>query len=182
QLEGRGLLGIVGIDACVFTALAQENISVGVVSQGSSERGLGFVVAAKQAERAEKALQREFKNDFYTRDVSSISVNKNIAVISIIGQDLCSFDKPYSALIKNNIVPILFNNAISGKNVSIVVHKKDAKKAINVIHGQIFGVTKKVNIAVFGHGVVGGTLIDQVIQSAPSIKDKKNVQLNIFAI
>lgn len=182
QFEGRGLLGIVGIDARVFTALANEGISVGVISQGSSERGLGFIVESKDAELAAEALRKEFQNDFYTKDVNNIAILKDIAVISIIGQDLSTFDKPYAALVKNKIVPILFNNTVTGKNVSLVVKKEEAKKALNVIHGQIFGIAKKINIAVFGHGLVGGTLIDQVLQSATSIEEKKNIRLNIFAI
>lgn len=182
QFEGRGLLGIAGVDARIFTALANEEISVGVISQGSSERGIGFIVEAQDAELAAEALQKEFQNDFYTKDVNRISILKDIAVISIIGQDLSTFDKPYAALVKNKIVPILFNNTVTGKNVSLVVRKEEAKKALNVIHGQIFGIAKKINIAVFGHGLVGGTLIDQVLQSAESIATKKNIALNIFAI
>jgi len=176
------LLGIVGVDARVFTALANEGISVGVISQGSSERGLGFIVEDKDADKAAEALNREFSNDFYTRDVNSISIIRDLTVISIIGQNLSTFDKPYAALVKNKIVPILFNNTVTGKNVSLVVRKEEAKKALNVIHGQIFGIAKKINIAVFGHGLVGGTLIDQILQSAQSIEDKKNIALNIFAI
>ncbi|MDR2223341.1 MAG: bifunctional aspartate kinase/homoserine dehydrogenase I [Flavobacteriaceae bacterium] len=182
QFEGRGLLGIVGVDARVFTALANEGVSVGVISQGSSERGLGFIVEEKDADKAADALRKEFSNDFYTRDVNSISIIRDLAVISIIGQNLSTFDKPYAALVKNKIVPILFNNTVTGKNVSLVVRKEEAKKALNVIHGQIFGIAKKINIAVFGHGLVGGTLIDQILQSTQSIEDKKNISLNIFAI
>jgi len=182
QFEGRGLLGVVGVDARVFTVLANEGISVSVISQGTSERGLGFVVEDKNADLAIKALQKEFQDDFYTKDVSQITVQRDVAVISIIGQDLSTFDKPYAALVKNNIVPILFNNTVSGKNISLIVKKDEAKKAINVIHGQIFGVAKKINIAVFGHGLVGGTLIDQILQSASSIEEKKNIKLNIFSI
>ncbi|MHC5361157.1 bifunctional aspartate kinase/homoserine dehydrogenase I [Myroides sp. LJL110] len=182
QFEGRGLLGIVGIDARVFTTLARQNISVGVISQGSSERGLGFIVESKDADKAVKALKQEFKNDFYTKDVDRIKIISDIAVISIVGQDLNTFDKPYAALVKNKITPILFNNTVTGKNISLVVKKEEAKKALNVIHGQIFGIAKKVNLAIFGHGLVGGTLIDQILQSTESIAQKKNIQLNIFAI
>ncbi len=182
QLEGRGLLGIVGIDGRIFTALAKEGISVGVVSQGSSERGLGFIVEADQADAAAQALEREFEKDIYTRDVDAINIRRDIAVISIIGQDLKTFDKPYAALVKNKIIPILFNNTVTGRNVSLVVKQSDAQKALNVIHGQVFGVSKKVNLAIFGHGLVGGTLIDQILKSQKDIESKKNIELNIFAI
>ncbi|MGG5598212.1 bifunctional aspartate kinase/homoserine dehydrogenase I [Myroides sp. DF42-4-2] len=182
QLEGRGLLGIVGVDARIFTALAAVGISIGVIAQGSSERGLGFTVEAKNAQQAVEVLKKEFQPDFYTKDVDQITHIPDIAIISIIGQDLSTFDKPYASLVKNKITPILFHNTLTGKNVSVVVRKEEAKKAVNVIHGQIFGMAKKINLAIFGHGLVGGTLIDQILASATAIGEKKNIELHLFAI
>ncbi len=182
HLEGRGLLGKVGIDARIFRTLAQRNISVSIISQGSSERGIGFVVQADQANEAKFILEEEFEADFYKRDVSAITIEDQVAVISIIGQDLSTFHKPYNALIKNQVIPLLFNNTVSGKNVSLVVKKEQLHKALNVIHGEIFEISKKVNIAIFGHGLVGGTLIDQILQSAKQIENRKHIKLNVFAV
>lgn len=182
NLEGRGLLGKVGVDARIFRALSQSNISVSIISQGSSERGIGLVVKSEKAKKAKKALEQEFDSDFRSRDINEITIVEEVAVISIIGQDLSSFHKPYNALIKNQIVPLLFNNTVSGKNVSLVVKKRDMHKALNVMHGQIFGISKKVNLALFGHGNVGGTLLDQIITSAKSIEKRKGIHLNIFAV
>ena len=182
NLEGRGLLGKTGVDARIFRVMGDNNISVSIISQGSSERGIGLVVAADKATTAMIELEKEFENDFYSKDVNKITVADDVAVISIIGQDLSTFHKPYTALIKNKIVPILFNNTVTGKNVSLVVKKSQLHKALNVIHGEIFGVAKKINIAVFGHGLVGGTLINQILESAASIEKRKDIKLNVFAI
>lgn len=182
NLEGRGLLGKIGVDARIFRALSQSNINVGIISQGSSERGIGLVVASKEAERARQALKSEFEDDFRSKDLNSISIVDDVSVISIVGQDLSTFHKPYNALIKNQIVPLLFNNTISGKNVSLVVKKSDLHKAVNVMHGQIFGISKKVNIAIFGHGNVGGTLVDQILHSTDTIEGRKGVNLKVFAL
>ncbi|MGY3791338.1 bifunctional aspartate kinase/homoserine dehydrogenase I [Aquimarina sp. 433] len=182
NLEGRGLLGKVGVDARIFTALAYKNISVSIISQGSSERGIGLVVASEKADEAKKVLEQEFEVDFQTQDVNTITVEDEVSVISIIGQDLSTFHRPYNALIKNQVIPLLFNNTVSGNNVSLVVYKKQLNKALNVIHGEIFGVTKKINIAIFGHGLVGGTLINQILESAEKIKKRKKIDLNIFAV
>ncbi len=182
NLEGRGLLGKTGVDARIFKVMADNGISVSIISQGSSERGIGLVVNTDRATEALVGLEKEFENDFYTRDVNRISVDDNIAVISIIGQDLSTFHKPYTALIRNKIIPILFNNTTTGRNISLVIKKNDLKRALNVIHGEIFGVTKKINIAIFGHGLVGGTLINQILSSAKNIELKKGIKLNVFAI
>ncbi len=182
NLEGRGLLGKVGVDARIFKALAHKNISVSIISQGSSERGIGFVVEADKAKEAKSILEQEFESDFYKRDVSGISIEKDVSVISIIGQDLSTFHKPYNALIKNQVIPLLFNNTVTGKNVSLVVRKEQLHRALNVIHGEIFEISKKINIAIFGHGLVGGTLIDQILKSSEQIEKRKKINLNIFAV
>ncbi len=182
HLEGRGLLGKAGIDARIFRALGKENISVSIISQGSSERGIGLVISAEKATKAVAVLEKEFESDFHSRDVSNIEVLDDVSVISIIGQELRDFHKPFNTLIKNQIVPLLFNNTVTGKNVSLVVKRSQLNKALNVIHGEIFGVSKKINLAIFGHGLVGGTLIDQIISSTKEIEKRKGVRLNIFAI
>ncbi|GGG53758.1 hypothetical protein GCM10011414_24290 [Croceivirga lutea] len=182
NLEGRGLLGKVGVDARIFGSLGKRNISVGIISQGSSERGIGLVVDANKAEEAKKALEEEFSSDYSTKDVNNIKIEKDVAVISIVGEDLSSFHKPYNSLIKNKIVPLLFNNTVSGKNVSLVLKRSDLHKALNVVHGQLFGIAKKVNLVVFGHGLVGGTLVDQILESKAEIEKRKDVLLNVFAV
>ena len=182
NFEGRGLLGKVGVDARIFKTLSDRNISISIIAQGSSERGIGLIIDADKAQEAVAALEREFENDFYSQDVNHISIVNNVAVISIIGQDLSEFHLPYNALIKNQIVPVLFNNTVTGKNVSLVVKKDQLHKAVNVIHGQVFGVTKKINIAIFGKGLVGGTLIDQIIENTQSVLERRKLQLNVFAV
>ncbi|MBD0832908.1 bifunctional aspartate kinase/homoserine dehydrogenase I [Aestuariibaculum sediminum] len=182
NLEGRGLLGKSGVDARIFGALANKDISVSIISQGSSERGIGLIINASQATNAVLALEREFENDFYSQDVNKIGVVDDVSVISIIGIELSSFHKPFNALIRNQITPLLFNNTVTGKNVSLVVKKDQLHKAMNVIHGEIFGISKKINIAIFGHGGVGGALINQILKSKEDIEKRKGVLLNVFAI
>ena len=182
NLEGRGLLGKIGVDARIFRALSDRNISVSIISQGSSERGIGLIIDADKATQAVIALEREFENDFYSQDVNKIHVVDDVSVISIIGIELSSFHKPFNALIKNQITPLLFNNTVTGRNVSLVVKKNQLHKAMNVIHGEIFGISKKINIAIFGHGLVGGALINQILKSKDEIEKRKGINLNVFAI
>jgi aspartate kinase len=182
NIEGRGLLGKKGIDARVFTALNQQNINVGVISQGSSERGLSFVISNTEVEKAITALKSEFEPEILKKDISSISALRTISVLSVIGQDLKGFAPAYQALTKNNIEVLLINNTLNGKNISLVVDNKQVNKAVNIIHSQIFGVAKNVNIAIFGKGNVGSSLIKQLLKNQKQILRKKEIKLNIFAI
>ena len=182
NLEGKGVLGKSGIDGRIFSTLQKENISIGLISQGSSERGVGFVINQEHKDKALAVLNEEFKVDISIGDINSISSIDNVAVVTAVGQSLNGFSPAYQSLIKNNINIVLINNTLSGNNISLVIEKKDSKKAVNLIHSQIFGVAKNINIAIFGKGTVGGSLIDQIVKSHDQIVKRKETNLNIFAI
>jgi homoserine O-acetyltransferase len=182
HLEGRGLLGKVGVDARIFGAMGRAGVSVGIISQGSSERGIGFVVGHEDALRAKKALEEEFQNDFRSKDVEAVFVRDGVAVLSIIGQDLNNFHKSLAALGRNAIEPVLINNAITGKNICLVLDKADLLKSVNIIHAQVFGAYKTINIALIGKGLVGGTLIQQILDAREDILERRSVKLNVFAV
>ncbi len=182
SLEGRGLLGKVGIDARLFTALQKENVSVGIISQGSSERGISFVVNGSDAHKAKDALGNEFNLDFLSNDINKITITRGVAVVSVLGNSLSSFKTSYTALVNNNIKPLLINNTVTGNNVCLVIDNKELRKAVNVMHGEIFGISKKINVAVFGVGLVGGTLVKQILESKKNILKRKGIDLNVFAV
>ncbi len=182
SLVGRGLLGKSGVDARIFSALGKENISVSIISQGSSERGIGFIVQTKDAKKAKNTLENEFKTEFETFDVNDVHIKNDLVIVSIIGQKLDNFHLSYNSLMKNDISPVLINSSVTGDNISLVLEKNDLYKAVNVIHSKIFGVSTKINIAIFGKGLVGGTLIDQILKSTTDIEKRRKIKLNVFAV
>lgn len=182
NLEGKGLLGKVGVDARIFSTLGRERINIGLVSQGSSERGIGFVVAESDDQIAQKELQHEFARDIEDKDVNSISITRNVSVVSIVGQSLQGFSTAYQSLVKNNIEILLINNNFSGSNISLLIKNEQVHKAINLIHSQIFGVAKNIHIVIFGKGTVGGNLIDQILENQEQILKRKETNLHIFAV
>lgn len=182
NLLGRDFLGKVGIDFRIFRALTEKNISVSFVVQGMLEKGIGLVVAEKNADAAVVALKTEFAAELAANEVLDVVARKDIAIVSVTGENWSTFPKALNALIKNSITPILINNTISGENVNLVLSKYAAPLAAKVIYSEVFGTAKTINLAVFGHGTVGGTLINQILASAESIEKKKKIRLNIFAI
>ena len=182
SLEGRGLLGIVGVDARIFSTLAQQNVSVHLISQTASERGIGLTVDADQVDKAHQALLKEFAKELQKEDISHISVDKEVAVISVIGSYSKFMKTVYGALVKNHTIPYLLTNTLNGKHVSIVVRHDDMIKAINVIHNHLFGVVKRLNIFHFGKGTVGGTLLDQLTETSIRLHYRRSIQLTVFGV
>lgn len=171
--------GLAGFDARIFSVLRDEGISTGIISQGSTERGVGFVVSEADADHAVEALRREFGRDFHR---PTISATKGLSVIALIGVSLSSFDLPYSALIRNGITPLLVNNAVTGDTLFIVLRNEEVHKALNVIHGEMFAHPKRIHIACIGHGTVGGAFLDRVTEQRAHILKEKNIDLRVFAI
>lgn len=182
NLTGKNLLGKIGIDARIFSKLTKHNINVGIISQGSSERDISFVVPEEHKNLAEKALKEEFEHELLIKDIQNISIIEDISVVTVTGQRIGDFSSSLDYLKQNKIDILLVNNTISESNISLMIKKKDTKKAVNVIHSQIFGAIKTINIAVVGKGTVGGSLINQILKSKSKILAKKNLHLNIFAI
>lgn len=181
-LEGRGLLDKVGVDARIFSVLAEHRISVSVISQGASERGIGLVVQRSDAERAHQLLEKEFHIDLGSDDVAQIQRIEPVSILSVVGEDAGSFYRPYRALVRNQLTPLLFNNSPSGRQLGLVFKQEEAVKALRVVHGELYGTAKRVNLLCFGKGQVGATLLDQLLEEATVLREKKNIDLRVIGI
>ena len=182
SIEGRGLLGKVGIDARIFTALSKKDISVRLISQASSERGIGFVVNKEDAIKTELLLNREFEGEISHQKISNIRVNNDKAIIAIVGRHNYSLEKAIKGLRRNKIWMDLISNSISGEHISLVIDNKKLKKAVNVVHNQVFGAVKTLNLFAFGKGIVGGELLNQIIATSDEIVSKRNLKINVIGV
>lgn len=182
SIEGKGLLGNIGIDGRIFTALSKKDISVRLISQASSERGIGFVVNKTDARKSELLLQKEFEEEIKRRDISDISVNGEIAIVAIVGRHNYSLEKAIAGLRKNKIWMHLISNSISGEHISLVIDNKNLAKAVKVVHNEVFGVIKTVNVIALGKGVVGGELLDQIIHTPSDLEKERGLRVNVVGI
>jgi aspartate kinase len=183
HFEGRNMLGRSGIDARIFRSFETAEVSVSLIAQGSTERGTAIVVDEEDADRAVEALVQEFHHDLETGHVTKIYAEKGLAVVAIIGLNLLEFDRPYRALVRNRILPILLSNSVPENTLCLLVRDdEEREKALKVIHGELFERPKRIHLAVIGHGTVGGAFIGQIIQQRELLIAQKNIDLRIFAI
>lgn len=182
HFEGRDMLGSVGIDARIFSALGQHKVSVSLVSQGSSERGIAMVVDEGQADVAVEVLRKEFVHDMEEGAITNVYAEKGMAVVALIGVNLSHFDVPYRALVRNAIVPVLLNNAVPGNTVCLLLREEEVTKALNVVHNALFERVRRYHIAVVGHGSVGGQLIEQLLAQRDLLLQRKDIDLCLFAV
>lgn len=181
-IEGKGMADRVGIDARIFQTLKQNNISVKLISQASSERSIGFIVSSEDASAVKDLLRDSFVQELERGDINSINVNYEIAVIAITGKHNYALEKAISGLRKNKIWLHLITNSISGEHISLVVDSKLLKKAVNVVHNHVFGAQKTINVFAFGKGTVGKTFIKQVLGTKSELSFKRNLQINLIGV
>ncbi len=179
RFEGADFLGEVGIDGRIFKALTFAKISVGVISQQAIENGISVLVNESDSENAVNALIDEFSKERQNGIVTQIFSINNVSVLGFLTED---YNKIASELARNNIFPLILNQNSAEKRVNIVVTSGQDEKAKNIIETEIFGKPKTVHLAVIGHGNVGKTLINQVLQNSNEIKRRKKLDLKIIAI
>ncbi len=181
-LESTDIAGKIGIDGRIFSALGSYDISVRLISQASSEQGIGFVVDAGNASLAKKVLAKEFKAELATGSIAGIKVNDRMAIIAVLGRHNYALEKAIYGLRRNKIWLHLISNSISGAHISLVIDNSNLKKAVNVVHSQVFGAIKTLNLFAFGKGTVGGKLLDQIVATSEEITARRNLQINIIGV
>jgi aspartate kinase len=142
-VAGRGMMGVPGIAAKVFTAVAQEGISVLMISQSSSEQNICFVIRQEAVERALTALEMAFETELARRNVDRIWAQNEVAIVAVVGAEMKGTPgiaaKVFSALGKHGVNVISIAQGSSEYNISFVVDEEDMETAVRDIH-QEFGL------------------------------------------
>jgi aspartate kinase len=142
-VEGRGMIGIPGIAARTFGAVARENTSIVMISQASSEQSICFVVPKNSADTVLKALETEFRLELNRRDIDSIQKSDETAIITIVGAGMRATPglagKIFTATGQAGVNVIAIAQGSSECSISLVVDAADAQKAVLAIHELIVG-------------------------------------------
>jgi aspartate kinase len=142
-LEGRGMLGIPGIAARTFAAVARTGTSVAMISQASSEQSICFVVPCLAGKSVIGGLEREFHLELARRDIDSISSTDECAVVTVVGAGMRYTPgiagRIFSALGAGVVNVIAIAQGSSECSISLVVAAEQADEAVRAIHGLIVG-------------------------------------------
>ncbi|MDQ4078720.1 MAG: aspartate kinase, monofunctional class [Chloroflexota bacterium] len=138
-VEGRGMLGIPGVAARVFGAVAQLGTSVLMISQGSSEQSICFVVRDEESEAVRVALEETFHVELLQGNIDSIWREENVVIIAVVGAAMRGTPgiagRLFTALGESSINVLSIAQGSSEYNVSFVVEHADAHRAVRAIHG-----------------------------------------------
>ena len=186
-VTGLSMVGVIGVNRRIFTTLAENGISVFMVSQASSENSTSIGVRDEDAEGAVKVLNEEFAKEIETGAMFPMIKETGLATIAIVGENMKHTPgiagKLFGTLGRSGISVIACAQGASETNISFVVDARFLRKSLNVLHDSFFLSEYKVlNLFICGIGTVGGMLLEQIRTQQKVLMQSKRLKLNVVGI
>ena len=186
-VSGLSMVGVIGVNRRIFTTLAENGISVFMVSQASSENSTSIGVTDDDADRACEVLNKEFAKEIEMGAMYRMKLERDLATVAIVGENMKHTPgiagKLFGTLGRNGISVIACAQGASETNISFVVERKSLRKSLNVIHDSFFLSEYQVlNVFLCGVGTVGGSLLEQIAGQRAKLMKERNLQVNVVGI
>ena len=186
-VSGLSMVGVIGVNRRIFTTLAENGISVFMVSQASSENSTSIGVTDEDADRACEVLNKEFAKEIEMGAMYKMKLERDLATVAIVGENMKHTPgiagKLFGTLGRNGISVIACAQGASETNISFVVERKSLRKSLNVIHDSFFLSEYQVlNVFLCGVGTVGGSLLEQIAGQRQKLMKERNLQINVVGI
>jgi aspartokinase/homoserine dehydrogenase 1 len=186
NVEGTGMIGVPGTAERVFAALRAAQISVVMISQGSSEHSICCVVRAAQAADARAALEGAFARELASNQINGIDVTPDIAVLAAVGNGMAGVPgvaaRLFDALARGRVNIRAIAQGASERNISVAISSNDASKALRAAHSAFYLSPQTISLGVIGPGKVGAAILDQISAAASRLKRNMNIDLRLRAI
>jgi len=137
-IEGRGMLGVPGVAARAFGAVASTNTSVPLITQASSEQSICFAVPDAASQSVVKALEKTFAVELQERDIDRIWISDEVVILTVVGLGMIHTPgvagKIFTLLGENGVNVIAIAQGSSEVSISLVVLESDADRALQALH------------------------------------------------
>ncbi len=140
-VEGRGMMGVPGIAARTFAAVASQGASVLMISQASSEQSICFIIPTEAAPPVIGAIEEEMARELARRDVERVRSLDGVVIVTIVGAGMRGTPgvsaRIFGALAQGGINVIAIAQGSSECSISLVVAATDAGEAVQQIHREV---------------------------------------------
>ena len=186
-LEGNGMVGIPGFSKRLFEVLYLHQINIILITQASSELSICLAISDNDASKAKTIIDEVFEYEIQLQKVKPVKIEKQLCIIALVGDNMRNYHglsgKMFSALGKNNINIRAIAQGASEKNISAVIDKIEAKKALNTLHERFFEERiKELNLFVTGVGNVGEKFLAQINQQKKYIKENLKLKIRVIGV
>jgi aspartokinase/homoserine dehydrogenase 1 len=140
-VEGRGMMGVPGIAARTFAAVASEGASVLMISQASSEQSICFVIPTETVPSVVRAIEEEMAVELRRRDIDRVWSMDEMVIVTAVGAGLRRTPgvaaRTFGALARGEINVVAVAQGSSECSISLVVSAADAADAVRQIHNEV---------------------------------------------
>ena len=186
SLEGAGLIGVPGTAERVFAALHAAQVSVVMISQGSSEHSICSAVRETDCERARSVLLDAFSRELASGQVQGVQLEPGISVLAAVGDRMAGTPgvaaRLFGALARARVNIRAIAQGASERNISVAIATSEATRALRAAHAAFWLSPQTVALAVIGPGNVGAALLDQLQAALPRLRREANLDLRLRAL
>jgi aspartokinase/homoserine dehydrogenase 1 len=140
-VEGRGMMGVPGIAARTFSAVASQGASVLMISQSSSEQSICFVIPTEAVLPVISAIETEMALELARRDIDQVWSMDDVVIVTAVGAGMRGTPgvaaRIFGALGEGEINVIAIAQGSSDCSVSLVVAAEDCATAVQKIHREV---------------------------------------------
>jgi bifunctional aspartokinase / homoserine dehydrogenase 1 len=186
NVEGTGMIGVPGTAQRLFGALRDANVSVVMISQGSSEHSICFAVPESAASAAQHAVEQAFFAERHHGQIQTVDVVGDCSVLAVVGDGMAG--KPgiaakfFASLGRTGVNVRAIAQGASERNISAVVDGADMQRALRAVHAGFYLSNQTLSIGVIGPGLVGSALLNQLAEERDRLHEQFNTDLRVRAI
>jgi aspartokinase/homoserine dehydrogenase 1 len=187
NVQGSGLLGVVGASMRLFATLAREKISVILISQASSEHSICFAIENQFTRQAKSAIDKEFQYEIRNEEIDEVQVETDLSIVAVVGDGMKhspgTSGRMFSSLGKNGVNVMAIAQGSSERNISAVVRQADVAKALNALHEAFFLSDRKLlNVFLVGTGLIGTSLVNMIEEQYNKLAKENLLEVNVVAV
>jgi len=186
NLEGAGMIGVPGTAHRLFGALREAEISVILISQGSSEHSICCAIPGAQAQAAHDVVQRAFERELAEGQIQDVQLTRDLAILAVVGDGMAGMPgvagKVFQALGAANINVRAIAQGASERNISVVIDGAQTTRALRATHAGFYLSPHTLSIGVIGPGTVGKVLLDQLASQQARLAREFNIDLRVRGI
>ncbi|HNQ95935.1 MAG: aspartate kinase [Anaerolineales bacterium] len=140
-IEGRGMLGVPGVAARAFGAVASTGTSAPLITQASSEQSICFAVPSETATTVTTALEETFAREIEDNDIDRVWSTDDISIVTVVGAGMRHTPgvagQVFSRLGEEDVNVLAIAQGSSEVSISLVVDAADTENAVKALHGLI---------------------------------------------
>lgn len=187
NVQGSGLMGVVGFSMRLFSTLAKERVNVILISQASSEHSICVAIDTVASRQAKLSLESEFVREIKDGLIDEIKLTSNLSIVAIVGDAMKHHSgvsgRMFSALGRNGVNVVAIAQGSSERNISAVISQDDVAKALNALHESFFLSDKKaVHVFLVGTGLIGTALARQMAEQFDRLAEESKLEVRIVGI